>query len=159
MRNEKWANTVTRESHVMGRCANRLCLGVWAVCLVRTTRADLASSGVLDGVAGGAPSTEPVANVLTRVLGAETASIFDLSLDPTMPQGFTLSTTPSPLAMPAGASNRSEVTVKVTASGLPELAYGCAYYLRTYASMSFAWERTGGNQVRTLVPARHTALL
>jgi hypothetical protein len=98
-------------------------------------------------------STQPVVDVLTRVIGAESAAIFQLALNSTAPQGFTLSTAQS-LQNPShhdgpthSPHSGMRITVVVTASGLPELAYGCAYYLRTYAQMSFAWERTGGNQV------------
>lgn len=98
-------------------------------------------------------STQPVVDVLTRVIGAESAAIFQLALNSTAPQGFTLSTAqslhnPSHHDGPTHSPHSGmRITVVVTASGLPELAYGCAYYLRTYAQMSFAWERTGGNQV------------
>lgn len=86
------------------------------------------------------PATAPVLGVLTRVVGAETASIFELKLDTSMEQGFSLA--------PAAAETAERgVVVTVTASGLPELSYGAGYYLRTYAGMSFAWDRSGGNQV------------
>jgi hypothetical protein len=83
------------------------------------------------------PVTQPVADVLARVLGETTAAIFDLHLDSTLAQGFKLENSPA---------NGS--VIKVTASGLPELAYGAAFYLRTRAGMSFAWENTGGMQTR-----------
>ena len=87
-----------------------------------------------------APSaTQSVRDVLTRTVGASSASIFRLQLDADMEQGFTLA--------PIATGEAGAPTVSVTASGLPELAYGAGYYLRTQANMSFAWERSGGNQV------------
>jgi hypothetical protein len=83
------------------------------------------------------PATQPVADLLARVLGETTASIFELNLDSSSVQGFKLENSPVTGSL-----------IKVTASGLPELAYGAAFYLRTHAGMSFAWENTGGNQVR-----------
>eukprot|EP01043_Picozoa_sp_COSAG02_P059041 COSAG02_NODE_7451_length_3008_cov_1.214850_3_plen_143_part_00 len=86
------------------------------------------------------PETAPVLGVLTRVVGAETASIFELKVNSSMAQGFSLAPT-------AAETTENGVVVAVTASGLPELSYGAGYYLRTYAGMSFAWDRSGGNQV------------
>jgi alpha-N-acetylglucosaminidase len=86
--------------------------------------------------------TQPVMDMLKRVVGMDVATQFDLSLNPSMAQGFTASTTGE-----ADATNGG-MRIAVVASGLPELAYGCGYYLRTEAGMSFAWERNGGNQVR-----------
>lgn len=93
--------------------------------------------------ASAAPATAPVLDVLTRVCGADTAAIFTLELDDTLQQGFVL----SPVA-PTTMRNGSKAIISVRASGLPELAYGAAYYLRKYAHFSFTWERTGGNNVR-----------
>ena len=70
--------------------------------------------------------TQPVMDVLVRVIGASSASIFDLKLDPSMAQGFSLHNT---------QENAKDKLITVTASALPELAYGAAYYLRTYADM------------------------
>lgn len=67
-------------------------------------------------------------DVLDRVIGPSSASIFDLQLDPSMAQGFTLQNTQE------NADNNQIITV--TASALPELAYGAAYYLRTHANMN-----------------------
>jgi|EP01046_Picozoa_sp_COSAG06_P071614 hypothetical protein len=86
------------------------------------------------------PATAPVLGVLTRVIGAKSAAIFELKLNASMEQGFTLAAA-TPTADGGGA------LVSVTASGLPELSYGAGYYLRTHAGMSFAWKRSGGNQV------------
>ena len=72
--------------------------------------------------------TQPVMDVLVRVIGASSASIFDLKLDPSMAQGFSLHNT--------GTQEKTkDKLITVTASALPELAYGAAYYLRTYADM------------------------
>ena len=108
------------------------------------------------------PAVQPVADVLARVLGGDVAAQFDLTLDPTMKQGFSLYTTafldaPYDTDVPSSSSSPSPVTVHVVASGLPELAYGCAYYLRTEARMSFAWERAGGNQVALPPQGRFTS--
>lgn len=86
------------------------------------------------------PATRPIFDVLNRTCGPRTAAIFELKLDPSMAQGFSLAA--------AAGSNGGEATVAVTASGLPELGYGAGYYLRTQCGMSFAWERSGGHQVR-----------
>lgn len=43
-------------------------------------------------------------------------------------------------------SNDNHILLIRGTSG-PDLAYGAAYYLRTYCDMSFSWERGGGNQV------------
>ena len=43
------------------------------------------------------------------------------------------------------ASSQSIVTVRGTSG--PDLAFGAAVYLRKYCSMSFSWDRAGGNQV------------
>lgn len=95
---------------------------------------------LVGALASSDPETAPVLGVLTRVVGAKTASIFQLKLDTSMEQGFSLA--------PASAEEmESGVVVTVTASGLPELSYGAGYYLRTHAGMSFAWDRSGGNQV------------
>ena len=88
-------------------------------------------------------STQPIMDVLTRVVSPTTAAIFELKLDPSMKQGFRMANAAADA--PAGA------LISVTASGLPELAYGAAYYLRTHANMNFAWQWTGGFQTR--VPA------
>ena len=90
-----------------------------------------------------APATQPVMDLLVRVVGVDAAAQFDLSLDSSLKQGFRASTS---------NSSSTAVRVAVVGSDLPELAYGCAYYLRTAARMSFAWERAGGNQVS--LPAR-----
>ena len=90
------------------------------------------------------PSTAPVAAVLPRVLGDKTAGVFELHIDTTMAQGFKLENV---APRPAAAGGGSAAIISVTASSSPELAYGAAYYLRTYADMSFSWKRTGGNQV------------
>eukprot|EP00040_Diaphanoeca_grandis_P034275 m.212108 g.212108 ORF g.212108 m.212108 type:complete len:916 (+) comp33117_c0_seq2:280-3027(+) len=84
----------------------------------------------------GIDDVTPVTNLLRRVVGNSTAAIFELKLNRSMLQGFTLETSGSP------------VKVHVTASGLVELTYGAGYYLRKYALFSFSWIRTGGNQVR-----------
>eukprot|EP00658_Telonema_sp_P-2_P011696 TRINITY_DN14485_c0_g1_i2.p1 TRINITY_DN14485_c0_g1~~TRINITY_DN14485_c0_g1_i2.p1 ORF type:complete len:632 (-),score=131.10 TRINITY_DN14485_c0_g1_i2:4-1899(-) len=87
------------------------------------------------------PSVQPVHDMLVRVLGASTKQQvnFDLRLDPSMRQGFKLFS-------PSTAANVTAVSV--VASGLPELAFGAGYYLRTSAAMSFSWMRTGGNNVQ-----------
>ena len=86
---------------------------------------------LVGALASSDPETAPVLGVLTRVVGAKTASIFELKLDTSMEQGFSLA--------PASAEElESGVVVTVTASGLPELSYGAGYYLRTHAGMSFA---------------------
>ena len=108
--------------------------------------------------------TQPVMDVLERVIGPSSASIFNLQLDPSMAQGFTLQNTQE--------NADSNQIITVTASALPELAYGAAYYLRTHANMNvtqnlpdfcliylmlcltvstnpqFAWQNTGGFQIR-----------
>ena len=84
------------------------------------------------------PETAPVLAMLTRVVGAKSAAIFELKLNASMDQGFTLAA--------ATPTEGSVAIVSVTASGLPELSYGAGYYLRK-AGMSFAWHRSGGNQV------------
>ena len=87
---------------------------------------------------GVAVDVKPVHDMLTRVIGAEAASLFQLQVDPDMPQGFNASN---------ANADAGTTRIVVVGSGLPELAYGCGYYLRTQAHMSFAWQRTGGNQV------------
>ena len=76
------------------------------------------------------PSTAPVAAVLQRVLGDKTAGVFELHIDTTMAQGFKLENV---APRPAAAGGGSAAIISVTASSSPELAYGAAYYLRTYA--------------------------
>jgi hypothetical protein len=56
------------------------------------------------------------------------AAQFDLSIDTTMKQGFSVTTS---------GKTGPALRVAVVASALPELAYGAAYYLRTEAHMSF----------------------
>eukprot|EP00912_Choanoflagellata_sp_UC4_P000529 UC4_evm1s330 len=89
--------------------------------------------------AGIEPQTQPVADVLTRVIGVKAASIFELKIDGSMEQGFTLDNC---------RGNCNNAIITVTASDLPELAYGASYYLRSYANMNFAWQNTGGFQNR-----------
>ena len=132
----------------------------------------LAAAAALVVSTHGASETQPVMDMLTRVVGASSAAIFELKLceslttptsayfggerelctpagtlvrkaqsrtdawcatrsDTSMAQGFSLA---------AATDSASAATVSVTASGLPELAYGAGYYLRTEAGMSFACE-------------------
>eukprot|EP01079_Euglenida_sp_SAG-EU17-18_P009494 gene9494-1707_t len=92
--------------------------------------------GKAEGATEDQDPAAPVAALLARVVG-DVAGAFNLHVDPAMPQGFKMNSSAS-----------KPVVVTVTASGLPELAYGAGYYLRTYAHMSFSWDRTGGNNVR-----------
>jgi hypothetical protein len=62
-------------------------------------------------------ATQPVMDVLTRVLGPTSAAIFELKLDATMEQGFRLTNT-------ASAAREAGALITVTASASPELAYG-----------------------------------
>eukprot|EP00936_MAST-01D_sp_MAST-1D-sp1_P000019 g19.t1 len=94
-------------------------------------------------VHGVAVDVKPVHDMLTRVIGAEAASQFELHVDPEMAQGFNATTPDTDTDADTNATR-----IVVAASGLPELAYGCGYYLRTQAHMSFAWQRAGGNQVQ-----------
>jgi hypothetical protein len=89
--------------------------------------------------------TQPFMDVLNRVIGPSSTGIFDLNLDPSMEQGFVLANVQN---ISTKISTANDARLSITASGLPELGYGAGYYLRKYAHMSFAWDRTGGNQVR-----------
>ena len=67
----------------------------------------------------------PVADVLNRVIGAPLANQFHLVLDPTLEQGFIVTSI---------HDSEDNTTIRVVASGLPELGFGAAYYLRTLVS-------------------------
>ena len=51
------------------------------------------------------------------------------------------------LASGVGGASSASAAVTVRGTSGPDLAYGAAWYLRTYCAMSFSWERAGGNQV------------
>ena len=75
--------------------------------------------------AEGAVDVQPVADVLNRVIGAPLANQFHLVLDPTLEQGFIVTSI---------HDSEDNTTIRVVASGLPELGFGAAYYLRTLVS-------------------------
>jgi hypothetical protein len=79
-----------------------------------------AQSGAEDAV-----DVLPVADVLNRVIGAPLANQFHLVLDPTLEQGFIVTSI---------HDSEDNTTIRVVASGLPELGFGAAYYLRTLVS-------------------------
>ena len=78
---------------------------------------------------------------------SSTAATFDLSIDPDL---CTAAQSPCFVVDAAAASGDAggPVQVKVVGTRASELGYGVGWYLKTFANMSFAWERAGGNQVQ-----------
>ena len=104
------------------------------------THAGLGSAGAVDAL-------------LTRVLNpsasASAASVqhpFDLKIVPHCSAPAAAGGARSKLCFELGPGTAPGRIALSGTSGV-ELARGAAHYLRQYANMSFAWERTGGNQV------------
>jgi alpha-N-acetylglucosaminidase len=93
----------------------------------------------------GRGSAVAVGELLQRVLGTDPASVFEL-------------TTVKTCSTPPPATSRSKLCFEIGPGSKPgriavsgtsgvELARGAAHYLRQKCNMSFAWNRTGGNNV------------
>lgn len=98
----------------------------------------------------GRGSVPAVQALLARVLNnSEAASMFDLKLvdkcEGAQPRR-------SPLCFQVSTSG-SGSPIKVRATSGPDLARGCAEYMRKYLNMSFSWQNTGGNQITLMLPS------
>ncbi|CAK9112192.1 Alpha-N-acetylglucosaminidase (N-acetyl-glucosaminidase) (AtNAGLU) (Protein CYCLOPS 1) [Durusdinium trenchii] len=114
-----------------------------------------ASTAVADSLVAydfaGRGSADAVAGLLARVLQqseAEIWSSFDLQLAPRCRRAKP-PTAKTELCFDLESAGGK---VKVSATSGIDLAYGAAWYLRSYCNMSFSWNRTGGHQV--MVPSQ-----
>ena len=107
----------------------------------------LATSGGLDFSFKGRGSASAVSALAQRVLGPEATGAFIFELVATC-KGARPSSSQSDLCfeLEDGVSGDARTVVVRGTSG-PDLARGFATYLREQCNMSFAWPRSGGNQL------------
>ena len=109
-----------------------------------------AAAAAVPFVFAGRGSAAAVSELITRVVSADVAKLFDLTVDEQLCGRVVTKTPPATrggLCFRVSAAADGH-TVKVEGSSAVELARGVGSFLREYANMSFSWERTGGHQTR-----------
>ena len=105
-----------------------------------------------DGVVGKTsddPSTQPVVDMLTRVLGATAAAQFDLTIIDASQCTRSTSTGDAvgdcfQIADATGEMVRDGKSISIGGSTLSALTTGCGVYLKRFANASLTWGDTGG---------------
>mmetsp|Transcript_3055 Transcript_3055/g.4692 ORF Transcript_3055/g.4692 Transcript_3055/m.4692 type:complete len:989 (-) Transcript_3055:215-3181(-) len=104
----------------------------------------------------GLGSVEAVYGVLSRVLKRDAKLLFDLKFTDRCGEKhrdqesgrselcFEILNGTAPVSGDATEANLHH-RIRIRATSGPDLAYGCAHYLRQRAHLSFSWNRTGGN--------------